>query len=630
MALNNFFSKPRIIVLIVLFLLFAAYIITSYGILAFKENTSTVNVSIEVERGSILDKSGKPLAVDTTFYHLAATPSMLEGKEALAALTVAPVTGLEPDTIKDMILSAKSDFLYIKKKLSESQHDELLAAIEKNDLRGLYFDTIPGRIYPENELASQVIGFMGDNGVGSSGIEYTMQDILSPEAPALNDITENTTLRGKNVYLTIDSTLQHKLEDIAADALKTTEAESLMLLAMEAKTGEIISYISLPSANLNEYRSSTLEEQRNRPTVNAYEPGSVFKIFSVASFIESGAISKDETFVCDGRFEITDAKGEKVVMTCLDHHGRITAEEALKYSCNDALAQMSQKIDTQLFLDYIHNFGFGARTGIELSAETRGFVNSPENKTLWSLRSKPTISIGQEISVSAVQMIQAASALANGGIPVQPTLISKIKDAAGNVEYEHQPVYKDQVISKNTADYILSCMETVAQSGTGHRANIKDVAIGVKTGTAQMQNENGVGYSDTDFLSNCMAIFPIDSPEIILYIVISKAKGETYAGRIVAPVIALAADVIIDHLGMARANAASLVHSGSISFYTGKPVEIGDTIPDFTGTPKKLLTDLLNRTDINIRIEGDGYVVSQNPPPGTPVTHGMMIELQLE
>ncbi len=630
MALNNFFSKPRIIVLIVLFLLFAAYIITSYGILAFKKNTSTVNVSIEVERGSILDKSGKPLAVDTTFYHLAATPSMLEGKEALAALTVAPVTGLEPDTIKDMILSAKSDFLYIKKKLSESQHDELLAAIEKNDLRGLYFDTIPGRIYPENELASQVIGFMGDNGVGSSGIEYTMQDILSPEAPALNDITENTTLRGKNVYLTIDSTLQHKLEDIAADALKTTEAESLMLLAMEAKTGEIISYISLPSANLNEYRSSTLEEQRNRPTVNAYEPGSVFKIFSVASFIESGAISKDETFVCDGRFEITDAKGEKVVMTCLDHHGRITAEEALKYSCNDALAQMSQKIDTQLFLDYIHNFGFGARTGIELSAETRGFVNSPENKTLWSLRSKPTISIGQEISVSAVQMIQAASALANGGIPVQPTLISKIKDAAGNVEYEHQPVYKDQVISKNTADYILSCMETVAQSGTGHRANIKDVAIGVKTGTAQMQNENGVGYSDTDFLSNCMAIFPIDSPEIILYIVISKAKGETYAGRIVAPVIALAADVIIDHLGMARANAASLVHSGSISFYTGKPVEIGDTIPDFTGTPKKLLTDLLNRTDINIRIEGDGYVVSQNPPPGTPVTPGMMIELQLE
>ncbi len=235
MALNNFFSKPRLIILIVFFILFAAYIIISYGILAFKENPTTVNVSVEIERGSILDYSGKPLAVDTTFYHLAATPSLLEGKEGLAAQTVAPVTGLDPEVIKDMIVNAKSDFLYIKKKLSESQHDELMTAIEKNNLRGLYFDSIPGRIYPENALASQVIGFMGDDGIGYSGIEYRMQDVLSPEIPPLNDLTKNTTLRGNNVYLTIDSTLQYKLEDIAAEAMKTTEAESLMLIAMEAK-----------------------------------------------------------------------------------------------------------------------------------------------------------------------------------------------------------------------------------------------------------------------------------------------------------------------------------------------------------------------------------------------------------
>ena len=630
MALNNFFSKPRIIILVVFFLIFAAYLIVSYGILAFKENQASVNISVEVERGSILDKSGKPLAVDTTFYHLAATPSLLENKEGLAAQTVSPVVGIAPETIKDMILNSKTNFLYIKKKLSETQHDELVTAIEKAKLRGLYFDSIPGRIYPENALASQVIGFMGDDGTGLSGIEYSMQDILSPVVPPLNDLTESTTLRGKNVYLTIDSNLQYKLEKIAANEMTNTEAESLMLIAMSSKTGEILSYISLPSVNLNEYPSSSPAQQTNRPTVIAYEPGSVFKIFSVASFIESGAISKDETFVCDGRFEITDAKGEKAVITCLDHHGRITAEEALKYSCNDALAQMSQKIETQLFLDYIHNFGFGARTGIELPQETRGFVNSPSNKSLWSLRSKPTISIGQEISVSALQMVQAASAIANGGVPVQPTLISKIEDASGQVEYMHEPEYKDRVVSSSTADYLLSCMETVARTGTGYRANIVDVPIGVKTGTAQMLNENGHGYSETDFLSNCIAIFPIDSPEIILYIVISKAKGETYAGRIVAPVIAEAADVIIDHLGIARANATSIMHSGSISFYTGKQAEIGDLMPDLSGTPKKLLTDLLNRTDLTIRIEGDGYVVSQYPPPGTPVTQNMVIELKLD
>lgn len=630
MALNNFFSKPRLIILIVFFLLFAAYIIVSYGILAFQDNKSTINPSVEIERGSIFDKSGKPLAVDTTFYHLAATPSLLLNKEGLAAQTVSPVTGIPPETIKEMIQNSKTNFLYIKKKLSETQHDELLEAIENKDLRGLYFDSIPGRIYPENALASQVVGFMGDDGIGLSGIEYQMQDILSPTIPPLNDISEDTTLRGKNVYLTIDSNLQYKLEKIAAEAMTSTEAESLMLIAMSSKTGEILSYISLPSVNLNEYPSSSPEQQINRPTVIAYEPGSVFKIFSVASFIEAGVISKDETFVCDGRFEITDAKGEKAVITCLDHHGKITAEEALKYSCNDALAQMSQKIEPQLFLDYIHAFGFGAQTGIELPKETRGFVNSPSNKSLWSLRSKPTISIGQEISVSALQMVQAASAIANGGVPVKPTLISKIEDATGNVEFKQEPEFKDRVISKDTADYILSCMETVARTGTGHRANLDDVAIGVKTGTAQMLNESGHGYSDTDFLSNCIAIFPVDSPEVVLYIVISKAKGETYAGRIVAPVIAEAADVIIDHMGIARANATSLMHSGSISFYTGKPTEIKDYLPDFSGTPKKLLTDLLNRTDITILIEGDGYVVSQNPPPGTPVTENMVIELHLE
>ena len=258
MALNNFFSKPRLIILIVFFILFAAYIIVSYGVLAFKENTTTASVSIEVERGSILDYSGKPLAVDTTFYHLAATPSLLVNREGLAAQTVAPVTGLAPETIKDMIVNSKTDFLYIKKKLSETQHDELLAAINKNELRGgLFFDTIPGRIYPENALASQVVGFMGDDGKGLSGIEYSMQDVLSPEIPAFNDITENTTLRGKNVYLTIDSILQYKLEKIADEAMRSTEAESLMLIAMEAKTGEILSYISLPAANLNEYPSSS-------------------------------------------------------------------------------------------------------------------------------------------------------------------------------------------------------------------------------------------------------------------------------------------------------------------------------------------------------------------------------------
>ena len=196
--------------------------------------------------------------------------------------------------------------------------------------------------------------------------------------------------------------------------------------------------------------------------------------------------------------------------------------------------------------------------------------------------------------------------------------------------FVHKPVYKDAVFSERTTQTILSDMETVAQTGTGSRANIRDISIGVKTGTAQMADLVNGGYSDTDYLSNCLAIFPTDNPKVILYIVIEKAKGETYAGRIVAPVINEAANVIIDHLGMQRGNALSAEHNGVISIASSSPVVLGDTMPDLTGVPKRDLMLLLRRKDLSVQIKGDGYVKSQSPAAGTPITENMQIELYLE
>ena len=173
-------------------------------------------------------------------------------------------------------------------------------------------------------------------------------------------------------------------------------------------------------------------------------------------------------------------------------------------------------------------------------------------------------------------------------------------------------------------------METTATSGTGSRAHLNDISIGVKTGTAQMADKITGGYSTTDFLSNCMAIFPIEEPQIILYIVVVKAKGETYSGRIVAPVIAKAADVIIDHLGLSRGDAASLEHNGKITISSAKPVNVGTVLPDFTGMSMRELLPLFNRKDLNIKINGSGWVKEQTPEPGTPITENMVIELNLE
>ena len=630
MPINQNYSKARLCFVFVLFCLLSLYVLFVFCKLSFTPIENNKETMIEIERGSILDNSGKPLAISANFYHVGVKPSYIaDYKEELADCLAIPLKTSKEELLS-IINNASTDFVYLKKRITETECDNVRYALALNNLGGVSFDEITGRVYPENSLASQVIGFMGDAGTGLSGIEYSMQSVLAPDIQSIDKAYYTPASgKGKNVYLTIDANLQYKLEKIAKSAMEDTGAESLMLIAAEAKTGEILSYISLPAANLNQYPASSQEEKIDRPAVLAYEPGSVFKIFSVASFVESGAISENDKFLCDGRCEIVGSGGEKAIITCLDHHGWVTAREALQYSCNDALAQMSLKINSETFLQYIRQFGFGSRTEIELPGETRGSVKTTQDK-LWSIRSKPTISIGQEISVSALQMVQATTALTNGGTPVSLSLVSKITNYDGTVEYQHEINYKNPVISKATADYLLSCMETTARSGTGSRANISDVSIGVKTGTAQMLDPETGRYSETDFVSNCVAVFPIEDPEIILYIVINKAKGETYAGRIVAPVIGDAADVIIDHLGMARLNATSLEHSGKITIYSENPTTLKDVIPDFTGTPKRLLANLLNRKDIDVTIQGDGYVVSQYPAPGTPITKGMIVELYLE
>ena len=621
MQISSFYSKGRIIFFISVLAVLLFYILFSYGKLSVKKVPVFTPPAENVERGTILVRNGKTLAVQTNFYHLCATPSVIKDKEKTAKV-LAPALNLTKDDIMKLFDSSPT-FVYIKKKMEQSEYDEVSALIEKYKIYGLRFEKIQGRTYPENALASQVVGFMGNEGNGLSGIEYSFQSLLSPEYKPGSDN------RGQDIYLTIDANLQYKLEKIASNAMETTQAESLMLIAAQAKTGEILSYISLPSANLNRYPSSSIAEKKDLPAVHAYEPGSVFKLFSVASFIDSGCISENETFFCDGVFDVRSTNGERVKITCLDRHGPLTARQALQYSCNDALAQMSQKIESEHFLQRIRSFGFGKKTGIELPGETKGSVKTTSDK-LWSGRSKPTISIGQEISVSAIQMVQAATAFTNGGTPLKLTLVSHIDDKSGNVTYKHQVQPLEQIISERTANYMLSCMETTARKGTGTRALLGDVSIGVKTGTAQMLDEKNGGYSKEDFISNCVAVFPIENPQIILYIVITKAKGETYAGRIVAPVIGEAADVIIDHLGIARANAASVAHSGKIEISPTNSVKINSVVPNFMGMSKRELTPLLTRKDINIKIEGSGWVVSQYPPAGTPVTENMTIELYLQ
>ena len=633
--MNNFFNKTKIIIFFIFCGLCVFVLFYQYAKLALKPVPSATQNKPLVERGSIVDRTGYPLAVQTNFYHMGVSLKDIRDNSKIKEKFVndiSPVLEIEKDSLKSLLESTKN-FVYIKKKMTQSEYEEIRQITDSKNYNFVSYEKIPGRTYPNHSLASQLIGYMGDDGKGLAGIEFSQQNILSPEISEemLENLGDNLAElpQGRNIFLSIDANLQYKLEQICHRVMDETQAEAMMLVACDSKTGEILSYIGLPSADLNEYGSSPIETKIDYPAMTAYEPGSVFKIFTVGIVYETHGISPNDLFLCDSLYEKRLNNGETIRLKCLDYHGWCTPKDGLRFSCNDVLCQISDRISEDEFIERIRMLGFGSKTGVELPGESAGLVKDPSSKT-WSARSKPTIAIGQEISVSALQMVQAATAYANEGVPVQLTFIHKITNKDGSVFYENQPKYKNRVFSKNTADYILSCMETTAKAGTGSRANLRDVAIGVKTGTAQMADKVNGGYSDTDFLSSCMAIFPIDNPQIVLYIVVEKAKGETYGGRIVAPVIGEAADLIVDHLGISRGGAASLEHSGIITLSQSNEIQIGQTVPDFTGKTRKDLLPLLEKTNVKFNINGSGWVTSQSPEPGTQITENMVIELNLE
>lgn len=625
MELNHFISKKRIIFFIGLLLIFTGLIAAKYARAMLGTESEVRPVKKTRERGAILDRNGKILAAATTLYNLSANKTLIGDINQLVNI-LSPILEISESELLDKIQDSKSNFLYLKKKLSENEKDILKDAIREYNLKGIRLEAVANRIYPENALASTLIGYLGDDGKGLAGIEYSMQNILSPP-----EGTAGADKNGYTVALTIDASIQYMLQQIAERTMKSSKAEAVIFLAADAKTGEILAYINEPSVDLAHFTSSKKEERFDRPAYFIYEPGSVFKIFSIASFLELGTTKDSDVYTCDAQFAFkprrANEKKDQNVIRCLRVHGQVTPRDIIRFSCNDGMAQIADKTDAAAFAEKLRAFGFGKKTGLELPGEAAG-IFAPVSS--WSARTKHTIAIGQEIGVTSLQIVQAATAFTNKGKTLKLSLLSEILDSAGKPVYRHKPKPLEQVISAQTAKMVLGYMQTAADDGTGFRASIKGVPISVKTGTAQMAQADGRGYSSTDYLSSCIGIFPVDDPQIILYMAVIRPVGETYGSLVAAPAISEAANAIIDYRGMGRANAPNVTHTGIIQSHRQAPVTVGDTMPDLLGTSKRLLLDLLSRTDITVKLTGDGYVTAQSPAAGTPIVKGMIIELTLE
>jgi cell division protein FtsI (penicillin-binding protein 3) len=273
--------------------------------------------------------------------------------------------------------------------------------------------------------------------------------------------------------------------------------------------------------------------------------------------------------------------------------------------------------------------GFGKKTGAWVNMETAGFIKRPDQ---WTVHTKRSVAFGQEIAVSALQIMQAAGIIANDGVLVPPKFVSKIISADGKTtEWENPVNASRQVLRPETARKMLSYMtETASTLGTGWRASIGDINIAVKTGTAQYHDSVRREYSETDFIASCVALLPAETPTLALYAAIIKPKGETYGGRIAAPAIREAADQLINYLGIYRQANPTWLHSGSYSIPEENLPAFTTHIPNFYGLSKRTLLPLLLRNDLLVDIRGEGWVRRQSPPPGTAITTGTMLVLELE
>jgi cell division protein FtsI (penicillin-binding protein 3) len=609
---------------VILFIIAAAVLIIVWRyvslMLLSPGRDGTISNSAVVERGPIMDRNGRPLAIQTRLHSVTAWIPDIEDVETTSR-QLAEILDMPAAEIVE-IIKARTRFAYIKRKISNTTRNDIIALKEEGFLRGISLEEEFARTYPQQTIASHILGIVDIDNKGLEGLELMYNDILSPTKKYRNQ----EEVYGSQLFLTIDLIIQYFAETIAKKAYDENNADSVMILAMGAKTGDFLAYVSMPTFNPNSYNDFPVTNRTNRPAVSAYEPGSVFKIFSLSSFLDLGGITPSDEFFCEGYYEHPDIRGR---IECLGTHGEVNAYAIIKHSCNAGAAYASETVDSVSFHNMITRFGFGRITQLPFAGESYGILDGPAE---WSARSKPTIAFGQEISTSAVQVIAAASVFANSGIMLEPHIVKKIVSPEGQIveEYSRKPVA--QVVTAETAQTMLAMMEaTTERTGTAWRAAIEGVRVSAKTGTGEIYNAQTGQYSDDDVIASCIAIFPTDDPQIILYVVIEKPKEEeTYGGRIAAPLIKELGEEIVTYLGIKRTNDEVQTHSGSVNIEQSPVIELQSDLPDFSGYSKRDLVRLLNDERIILKIVGSGWAVRQSPEPGTIITDGMTVVVELE
>ncbi len=571
------------------------------------------------ERGVIQDRNGNALALSIRQTSIAINPERLKIDRLKEYSTLCNLLNIDYGEFKELS-KRDSKFVWLKRKVDNST----LEKIRKLELPGLQFIPEYKRYYPNQHLASHVLGCVGVDNYGLEGLELFFNNELKGDVSDQDFQKEDAAkdsffkvTEGKRVILTLDKYIQHIVEKEIGKAYIEFKPESITAIVMNPGNGEILAMANLPDFDPNNIKLFSASSLKNRAISDYYEPGSVFKLITLAALYHDKKFPLEGVYKCTGSIKVGNKR-----IKCWKTHGVINYSDVLKYSCNTALIDRTLSLDPRSFFSVIRNFGFGSMTGIELPGESKGLLR-PSSQ--WTYFSRASIAIGQEIGVTPLQMITAAAAFANGGNLYHPHIVKEITYANGHPYKSYSPIAIRNVMSSVVTKEIKAMMlKVTSKGGTGERASIPKYEIAGKTGTSQVYDVKNKRYYTDKHILSFLGFYPLENPEIIILIVVRMPKNmiDATGGLIAAPIFREISIKINSYLNIIPVGNFVSVNNKAEFPNKGISLKIYDNyeiIPDFSGLNIKQSVILAERLGMTPNFIGSGIAFKQYPNVGVKV-----------
>ncbi|HAS89507.1 MAG TPA: peptidoglycan synthetase [Desulfovibrio sp.] len=568
------------------------------------------------ERGSIYDRNGNLLATSVEASSVYIRPVKVKDVDG-TAYKLSKILGISQAKLRKK-LSRKSNFIWIKRQIN----DRIARKIEQAKLPGVYLTTEYVRLYPNNYLAGQLLGFSGIDGKGLEGLEKKFNDRLAGRKAQfvvqrdasgrrlyLDAMGREMDVRGKDIHLTIDSHLQSVTENALADSVKKYNGKWGAAIVVEVTSGDVLAMANYPSFNPNIFRTSSPNIWRNRAALDVVEPGSTFKPFLMAAALEHKVVTPEKLFDCEnGRWKIN---GKYIKDT--HKEGWLPVHKILRYSSNIGSAKIGLELGVQNYHKFISELGFGHKTGLPIPGDRKGLIR-PAAK--WNEIDLAAGSFGQGIGVTTVQMAKAYLALANKGVEKPLRLVQYPRS-----EQDEAP---KRIFSAEVAEKVLSMMREVVQDdGTGRKARISGTTVAGKTGTAQKAHSKG-GYG-TEYIAAFVALVPGYNPDYIVYMMVDDPKPNHYGGTVVAPAVKKIMTDTLAYYGklpeqrkptpvMAAGETLTAMPKKALRATPVKTASSGDNVPDLKGMPIRRAIEILVQKGFVPKLKGQGMTVTKQLP----------------